>query len=248
MRQAKYREDMVFSIMGIMETPVQGEDHDKDSPDYKEEPATYKLLIKFLQKMTANGSTAEWLGTAPQLGAAVTHSGLPALPLKSNVTDDATSGFELIDAGSYKFVRPKMTADRGGNDSWWWLKDCPAVEVFESGDISLTSKAIPVEESADRTEYKDYILQRDDPERLIHCVTHRAWDIKRDARDPSAYAVFIGSKLQYMDGNLPISQDLNSTMLMLVRRVDGGKFRNVGYTWGDEEIAKTWEGTSFVIA
>ncbi|MCJ1445100.1 MAG: hypothetical protein MMC23_005605 [Stictis urceolatum] len=240
MRSAKFREDLIFSSMGLMGVKVDGKGV-KEENGFDDEQVS-KLLVRLLKELIRKGEKAEWLGLAPGLRPAKGHSALPPLPLKSNVG----GGFVENKKGNYVEIKANMDAN-GTMDSWWWLKDAPKGECNDDGDFTFRAKAVPVKESSDKTEYTGYILQRDTPRRLVNCSTHRAWDILDGAKDVKSYAVVVGKKELYTIGIFGTMVDPTTTLLMLVDEQDGGAFCNSGYAWGDENIAGEWTEKEFTV-
>lgn len=85
----------------------------------------------------------------------------------------------------------------------------------------------------------EYRLQRDYPGSVIHCSSNRAWDILPELRSPH-FAVVIGTKEQYLSGIFSSTVGPNTTLLILVEGGREGTFRNIGYTWADENASKGW--------
>lgn len=238
LRSAKYHADMIYSIMGLMGVTLENVDSEKDSRD---------VVIEFTRALTEKGLPADWLGIAPNLGPSLRMSAMPLLPLG----DEDGVAYKEVSPGKLKKMKTLLGHGRGNNtwqdDMWWWLKDMPVGKVDEAGNLTLKSQAVPVKKSEDSKVHDVYEIQGDSPDTLIECASKRAWTITAEVEENSSHAVVIGRKERYSSGIFSSIVDPNATLLMLVEEGHGSVYRNIGYAWGDGDIARAWIELDFKV-
>ncbi|KAK4692569.1 hypothetical protein P7C71_g4664, partial [Lecanoromycetidae sp. Uapishka_2] len=238
LRSAKYHADMIYSIMGLMGVMLKDVDSERDSRD---------VVIEFTRALTDRGMPADWLGIAPSLGPSLRMSTMPLLPLG----DEDGVAYKEISPGKLKKIKTLLGHTRGNNtwydDMWWWLKDVPVAKVDEAGYLTLKSRMVPIKKSADNKVYDEYEVQGNTPDTFIECFSKRAWNVMAASFESSTHALVIGRKERYSSGIFSSIVNPNTTLLMLVEQGAASAYRNIGYAWGDKDIASEWKERDFKV-
>ena len=223
LRSAKLPQDMLYSIMGLMDITL--------SVNYDE--ALEDIVIKFTMNLLAKGYAADWLGIAPSLGPHLTKSAMPILPRPGE------KGGAYIEVKPGSWVEVKKLLSESHDNWWWWLKNAPKGKVDPEGFLTFVARAMSITQSDENTSFVKYTLQKDHLNIIIQCSNSSAW-ILSPRTETSSYAVVIGHKEQYSSGIFSKFVFPNSTLLMIVECSDGESYRNIGYAWANEEISENW--------
>ena len=237
LRSAKFAEDMIYSIMGLLGVtleviyPKPGQPSDLSTP-----------VIGLTRALMQKGFRADWLGIAPGLGAPYGMSAMPILPMS---TEKGAARIKSIKGND---VEVKEALGTSVDTMWWWLKDAPKGVVDEDGNLTFKGRAISIAETRDTVHPRDYSLQRDHPDTIVELASKRAWKILSELKE-SPYAIVVGSKERYLSGIFSSIVDLDTTLLMLVEEseVKPKRYRNLGYAWADQGLGKSWTERVFTV-
>ena len=232
LRSAKLPQDMIYSIMGLMNITLRV-DYDQRLDD---------IVVEFTAKLLANGWSADWLGIAPDLGPHLTRSAMPLLPKPSE------KGGAVIEAAPGSLVEVKTLLRGDYSDAWWWwLRDAPTGDVDRDGFLTFRGRAVPIREGGHDAIGPEDSMQRDHPDVITRCADDKAWSIFAPSMDSTHYAVVIGHREQYLSGIFSAAVFPDSTLLMILERGEQGTFRNIGYAWADENLGSGWACEEFKV-
>ena len=189
---------------------------------YSKPPDLDKAVVEMTKAVTQKGQKAEWLGVAPAIGPAPRMSAMPYFP----TSNDRGPAYFRTNEG--KEVKAVDILGGGPDAMWWWLKDAPKATIHDDGDVTFSGRAISITLNA----------------KTVDGVPTHDWEA-HPSLDKSPYAIVTGTKERYLSGIFGWYIDPNTTLLMLVKELEPGRFQNVGYVWADEYMGKDWNEKEF---
>lgn len=227
LRSAKLPQDMLYSIMGLMNIALR--------VDYSQN--VNDIVVEFTAQLLAKGWRADWLGIAPELGP---YRGWSAMPLLPRASQEGGKAVVEVGAGG-KAVEVKRLLSRDSSAAWWWwLKNAPTGIIDRDGFLTFTARAVPITpDNNQNTAHAGSNTQHPNRPDFITCASDDTTFRILPSSDPQTqthYAAIIGHRAQYLSGIFSTFVFPHSTLLMLLERRQEDTFRNIGYAWANENI------------